>query len=66
MLRLERRIGENLVIGPLPDGSMVYLTVVDVKGDKVRLGIAADRSIPVHRAEIHEANLARERAEGRS
>jgi len=36
-------------------GDDVEITIVDVRGDKVRLGITAPKSIPVHRREIYEA-----------
>ncbi len=36
--------------GPNP----IVITVVDIRGDRVRLGITADPEIPVHRAEIFE------------
>ena len=35
-------------------GDEVEITIVDVRGDKVRLGISAPRSIAVHRKEIYE------------
>ncbi len=36
-------------------GDDVEITIVDVRGDKVRLGITAPKSIPVHRREIFDA-----------
>ncbi len=36
-------------------GDNVEITIVDVRGDKVRLGIAAPKEIPVHRKEVYEA-----------
>jgi len=36
-------------------GDDVEIIIVDVRGDKVRLGITAPRSIPVHRREIYDA-----------
>ncbi len=36
-------------------GDDVEITIVDVRGDKVRLGITAPKSIPVHRREIYDA-----------
>lgn len=36
-------------------GDDVEITIVDVRGDKVRLGIEAPKSIPVHRKEVYEA-----------
>ena len=43
-------------------GDDVEITIVDVRGDKVRLGITAPKSIPVHRREIYDA-IQREKAE---
>ncbi|NHA00561.1 carbon storage regulator [Nocardioides sp. W3-2-3] len=50
MLVLSRRVGESVVIG---DGSpeAVTVTVLEVRGDVVRIGIDAPRSVAVHRAE---------------
>ena len=36
-------------------GDDVEVTIVDVRGDKVRLGITAPKNIPVHRREVYEA-----------
>ena len=36
-------------------GDEVKITVVDIRGDKVRLGITAPRHIPVHRKEVYDA-----------
>ncbi|WP_444980737.1 carbon storage regulator CsrA [Planobispora siamensis] len=44
---LTRRSGESLMIG-----DDVVVTVLDVRGDVVRIGIRAPRSVPVHREEI--------------
>ena len=48
MLVLTRRAGESIVIG-----DEVRVVVLDVRGDTVRLGIDAPRSIQVHRAEVY-------------
>lgn len=48
MLILTREVDESIVIG-----DDVEVTVLDVRGGKVRLGIAAPKDIPVHRKEIH-------------
>lgn len=50
MLVLSRQKDESIMIG-----DNVEITIVDVRGDKVRLGITAPRSIPVHRREVYEA-----------
>lgn len=50
MLVLSRKRNESIIIG-----DDVKITVVDVRGDKVRLGIEAPKDIPVHRMEIYEA-----------
>jgi len=42
-------------------GDNVEITIVDVRGDKVRLGITAPKEIPVHRREIYDA-IQREKA----
>lgn len=36
-------------------GDEVKITVVDIRGDKVRLGIEAPKSVPVHREEVYDA-----------
>jgi carbon storage regulator len=48
MLILTRRIGETLIIG-----EDVNITVLGVKGNQVRLGINAPKSVSVHREEIY-------------
>ena len=47
MLVLSRRVGESIVIG-----DDVTVTVLDVRGDVVRVGIQAPRSVAVHREEL--------------
>lgn len=48
MLVLTRRAGESIVIG-----DEVRVVVLEVRGDTVRLGIEAPRSVQVHRAEVY-------------
>ena len=50
MLVLSRKRDERIVIG----GNIV-ITVVEVRGDKVRLGIEAPSDVPVHRQEVYDA-----------
>ena len=52
MLILSRDKNESLVIGQLGE---IEIEIVDVRGDKVRLGITAPPEIPVHRKEIYLA-----------
>jgi carbon storage regulator len=49
MLILTRRIGETLMIG-----DRVNVTVLEVKGNQVRLGINAPKDVAVHREEVLE------------
>ncbi len=50
MLVLSRHRDESIIIG-----DDIVITVVDIRGDKVRLGINAPVEIPVHRQEVYEA-----------
>ena len=50
MLVLSRHRDESIMIG-----DNIVITVVDIRGDKVRLGIQAPTNVPVHREEIYEA-----------
>jgi len=50
MLVLSRQRDETIMIG-----DEIEITVVDIRGDKVRLGINAPRTIHVHRKEVYEA-----------
>ncbi|GAA4810320.1 carbon storage regulator CsrA [Nocardioides caeni] len=64
MLVLSRRVGESVVIGAgTPDA--VTVTVLEVRGDVIRVGIDAPRSVAVHRAELLE-QLAESNAEAAS
>jgi carbon storage regulator len=50
MLVLSRQRDESIIIG-----DNIVVTIVDIRGDKVRLGIQAPGEIPVHRREVYEA-----------
>ena len=50
MLVLSRQRDQSIIIG-----DNVVITIVDVRGDKVKLGIEAPREISVHRQEVYEA-----------
>ena len=50
MLVLTRQRDEKILIG-----DDIEITVVDIRGDKVRLGITAPKRIPVHRKEVYDA-----------
>jgi carbon storage regulator len=47
MLVLSRKPGEEIQIGP-----QIVITVLDIRGNRVRLGFEASGEIPIHRAEI--------------
>ncbi len=53
MLVLSRNPGQSVVIGEGPGASLV--TVIEVRGDKVRLGFTARQDVPVHRLEVYTA-----------
>ena len=49
MLVLARKVGQSIVVN-----DNVEILIIEVRGDQVRLGIEAPRSIPVHRKELLE------------
>lgn len=57
MLILSRLKGEKIIIG-----QDIVLTVLDVAGDQVRIGIEAPKDIPIHREEIYKAIQAENQA----
>lgn len=50
MLVLSRQRDESIIIG-----DNIKITIVDIRGDKVRLGIEAPKEVPVHREEVYKA-----------
>lgn len=50
MLVLSRKKDESIIIA-----DNIVITVVEIRGDKVRLGIQAPKEIPVHRQEVYDA-----------
>lgn len=56
MLALTRRSGEKIMLG-----DDIVITVVDIKGDSVRLAIQAPREVKIYRGELYEAIAAENR-----
>ena len=50
MLVLSRKKNESIVIN-----NDITIVVVEIRGDKVRLGVEAPKEVPVHRNEVYEA-----------
>jgi len=59
MLVLSRQRDETIMIG-----DNIEITIVDIRGEKVRLGISAPSNIAVHRKEVYEAMLRESVASG--
>lgn len=57
MLVLTRRPGQSIVIG-----NDIVVTVLEVRGDQVRVGVSAPRSVSVHREEVYRQITAENRA----
>ena len=55
MLVLTRKAGESIVVG-----GDVVVTVLEIKGGQVRVGVDAPRDVSIHRSEVHEQVLADE------
>jgi carbon storage regulator len=50
MLVLSRKHGEAILIG-----NDITVTVLEVRGDRVKLGFSAPREVPIHRAEVYQS-----------
>lgn len=50
MLVLSRKKNESIIIN-----NDITITVVEIRGDKVRLGVEAPKEVPVHRREVYDA-----------
>lgn len=50
MLVLSRKKNESIIIN-----NDITIVVVEIRGDKVRLGVEAPKEVPVHRREVHDA-----------
>lgn len=48
MLALSRRINESIIVG-----NEIEITILEIKGDQVKIGISAPKSIPIYRKEIY-------------
>lgn len=59
MLVLSRSRGEQIVIG-----ESITVTVLEVRGDKVRLGFAGPADVPIHRQEVYDRLLAERQLQG--
>lgn len=52
MLVLSRRADEEIVIGE--GANQIVISIEDIRGDKVRIGVIAPLDVPVHRREVYE------------
>lgn len=48
MLALSRKVNESIIIG-----NDIEITVLEVKGDQIKIGINAPKSVPIYRKEIY-------------
>jgi carbon storage regulator len=55
MLVLSRKKNESIVLGPPGEPLAVNVVIVEIRGDKVRLGIEVPREWHLHRREVYEA-----------
>ena len=61
MLVLSRKKNESIVIN-----NDITIVVVEIRGDKVRLGVEAPREVPVHRREVYDAIQRSQQADDKS
>lgn len=61
MLVLSRKKNESIVIN-----NEITIVVVEIRGDKVRLGVEAPKEVPVHRREVYDAIKRHERDQAES
>ncbi len=52
MLVLSRKEGEKILIGSAHDGTEIEISVVEIRGGRVRLGIVAPRNVSIRRQEL--------------
>lgn len=62
MLILTRNIGQVVIIG----NNDIYITVLGVRGNQVRLGIKAEKNVSIHREEIYQKILSGESRKGKN
>ena len=48
MLALSRKVGESIIIN-----NDIEVTILEIKGDQVKIGIAAPKSVPIYRKELY-------------
>jgi carbon storage regulator len=61
MLVLSRKKNESIVIN-----NDITIVVVEIRGDKVRLGVEAPKEVPVHRREVYDAIRRNESGDGKA
>lgn len=61
MLVLSRQRDESVYIGGANGIPLMKITIVDIRGDKVRMGFDVPKEVPIHREEVYEA-IQREQA----
>ena len=58
MLILSRKIGESLMLG-----DDIKVTIVGIRGNQIRIGVDADKALPVHREEVYDRIKLKEASE---